>query len=508
MESAVLTAPTSVGIAFALDEDLAVADVIARLDPQAREEALRDLDSETLLYDFDFWGRPSQLYAYRSPNHIIAMLFGRGGGKTHTGCKWVHDKAMANPGCRIGLVARTVADVRGTVVLGESGIMAVAPPSEQPHYVPNNRELTWPNGTIATTFSAEVPDQIRGPQFHFSFAEELATWPVKPPPGSIANAWDNLKIATRLGEHPQIFVATTPRRVPMVVELLNGAHADPGAYTVVRGSTRANRHLSPAYLDVVTGMYEGTSLARQELEGELLGDLTGALLTSAVLDAGRLDRAAYEIFDPMELPIRVIGVDPSVAEKPRDECGIVAVASTFHRQMFRRHTYVLGDFSVHGSPKKWTQRVVEAARQYRAYVVAEDNQGGEMVRMVIQAADPEVPVVLVRSQSSKSVRAEPIVMAAEQGRVRHVDFFGELESQLTSWVPDESNYSPDRLDAWVIANAAALSHRPKGMGGKITTVTNQAAIEARPIHQRQIAGTVSNRRHPAYRPRAKLFFRR
>ena len=509
MDATVLTAPTSVGVAFALEDDLAVADVTARLEPKAREEAMAGLDSELLLYDFDFWGRPSQLYAYRSPAHIIAMLFGRGGGKTHTGCTWVHDKAMKNPGCRIGLVARTVADVRGTVVLGESGIMSVAPPSEMPSYVPNNREVTWPNGSMATTFSAEVPDQIRGPQFHFSFAEELATWPVKPPPGSIANAWDNLKIATRLGAHPQIFVATTPRRVPMVIELLNGAHADPGAYTVVRGSTRANRHLSPAYLDVVTGMYEGTSLARQELEGELLGDMTGAMLTSAVLDANRLDTIQANAFDPLDMPIRVIGVDPSVAEKPRDECGIVGVAATHHRQMFRRQTFVLGDFSVHGSPKKWSERVVEVAREYRAYVVAEDNQGGEMVRMVIQAADPEVPVVLVRSQSSKSVRAEPIVLAAEQGRVHHIDFFGELESQLTSWVPDESNYSPDRLDAWVIANAAALSHRPRGMGGRISPVRGSGVPQPRqlPAGQRRIEG-VDSRRSPAYRPRAKLFFRR
>jgi phage terminase large subunit-like protein len=507
MDATVLTAPTSVGIAFSVEEDLAVADVIARMEEDLRAEAMADLDQELLLHDFDFWGRPSQLYAYRSTAHIIAMLFGRGGGKTHTGCKWVHNKAMENPGCRIGLVARTVADVRGTVVLGESGIMSIAPPSEQPRYVPNNREVTWPNGSMATTFSAEVPDQIRGPQFHFSFAEELATWPVKPPPGSIANAWDNLKIATRLGTHPQIFVATTPRRVPMVVELLNGAHNDPGAYTVVRGSTRANRHLAQTYLDVVTGMYEGTSLARQELEGELLGDLAGALLTSDVLDAGRLD--PKESFDPFDYPIRIIGVDPSVADKPRDECGIVGVAATGHRRFFQRHTYVLGDFSVYGSPRKWAKRAVEAARMYRAYIVAEDNQGGEMVRMVIQAEDPEVPVVLVRSQTSKTVRAEPIVMAAEQNRVHHTDFFGELESQLTSWVPDESNYSPDRLDAWVIANAAALSHRPRGMGGKITAVTGRdpVALTAGTVSKRQISG-VGSRRHPAYRPRTRLMFRR
>jgi Terminase RNaseH-like domain len=152
--------------------------------------------------------------------------------------------------------------------------------------------------------------------------------------------------------------------------------------------------------------------------------------------------------------------------------------------------------------------VVEVARQYQAYVVAEDNQGGEMVRMVIQAADPEVPVVLVRSQSSKTVRAEPIVLAAEQGRVHHLDFFGELESQLTSWVPDESNYSPDRLDAWVIGNAAALSHRPRGMGGKITTVTGRALPAGQPPVSKRRIGGIDSRRSPAYRPRAKLFFRR
>jgi phage terminase large subunit-like protein len=251
--------------------------------------------------------------------------------------------------------------------------------------------------------------------------------------------------------------------VPLVIELLNGTHENPGRYRVIRGSTRANRHLADLYHRTIVDMYSGTSLARQELEGELIGDVEGALLRSEQIR--HLDPKAP--FSPMDFPIRIVGVDPSVADRPRDECGIVVVVSTAQRDPHRRTAYVVRDESLHGSPGVWARRAAILARQYRAYVVAEDNQGGEMVRMVLRAADPDVPVTLARSEASKSVRAEPVVFAYERGQVVHADWFGEYEAQLTSWVPDESKYSPDRLDAGVIALSAALVTTPQGMGGRI-----------------------------------------
>jgi phage terminase large subunit-like protein len=500
-----LLAPTTAGEWFRPDKDLAIADRLASLPPGAREQVLAsdDVDPDALLYDFRFWGRPSQLHAYDSNAHITVILGGRGMGKTRTLSEIAHKLAAKYPGSRGALVARTTNDVRATMVKGESGLLATAHPNDRPKYVPNNREVTWPNGTIAHTFTASVPDMLRGPQFDWALCDEGAAWPHRPPAGSIANAWDNVKLATRLGDNPQIFMATTPRRVPMVIEILNGTHADPNKYRVVRGSTKANRHLAQIYHETIVAMYEGTSLAKQELEGELLGDIDGAMLRMEQIHrVGERDS-----FAPLTLPTRIIGVDPSVAEKPRDECGIVVVCATAERNPNARKAYVVADESVHGSPGVWAKRVATLARQYRAYVVAEDNQGGELVRMIIKAEDPEIPVVLARSAESKQVRAEPVVLAYERGKVLHVDYFGEYESQLTSWVPDESKYSPDRLDAGVIGISAALVNSPSGMGGRIRLGRPAGAPSRRMsgirTSDRSITGSPANNH---YKPRVRFAF--
>jgi phage terminase large subunit-like protein len=505
-----LLAPPSAGRWFPPEQDLAIADRLAALPPDVREQALEsddgEFDTEELLYDFRFWGRPSQLHAYDSDAHITAILAGRGAGKTRTISEIAHKLAKAYPGSRGALVARTTNDVRQTMVKGDSGILNTCHPNERPKYVPNNREVTWPNGTVAHTFTASVPDMLRGPQFDWAIADEGAAWPHRPPAGSIANAWDNLKLATRLGDHPQIFMATTPRRVPMVIEILNGTHLDPSKYNVIRGSTAANRHLAQIYHETIVAMYEGTSLAKQELEGELLGDIEGALLKMAQIR--RVPER--DSFQPLTMPTRIIGVDPSVAEKPRDECGIVVVCATAERNPNLRKAFVVADESVHGSPGVWAKRVATLARQYRAYVVAEDNQGGELVRMIIKAEDPEVPVVLARSAESKQVRAEPVVLAYERGKVSHLDYFGEYESQLTSWVPDESNYSPDRLDAGVIGLSAALINPPSGMGGRIRLGRAAGAPLRRmtSIRTADRSMTGSNATTNAFKPQVRFAFRK
>lgn len=459
-----------IGTYYPADKDLALADMIALLPPEKQAEAMDGMDPATLLHDFSFWGRPSQLDALKSNKWLISLLAGRGYGKTRTLAEWVHDKAMKYPGCRIALVGRVTSDVRDVIIMGESGILACAEPENKPKYVATLRRVIWPNGSEAMTFSADIPDQLRGPQFHFAACDELASWRVKATGGGLTNAWDNVRIATRLGSNPQIFVATTPRRVPMITEIMSLAQSEEDRVTLIRGSTFANRHLSESYMDVVTGLYAGTHLGAQELEGELLGDIDGALLTMGTIDDSR------DLDSPpplLSLPLRVIGVDPSVAESPSDECGIVAVGSTGERKMHERKAWVYEDFSLVGSPHVWAKAVVAAAKKYQAVVVAENNQGGEMVKMVIRAEDPTVPVVLVRAQHGKMLRAEPVVLAYEQGRVQHTDYFTDLEMQLTGWIPGETRKSPDRLDALVHGLTALLVKKPKSWGGSISISTSQ-----------------------------------
>lgn len=464
------------GTYYPAEDDLALADRLARLPEATRNAVLEGIGSEAaheaLAYDFSFWGRPSQLDALNATTPFIAMLAGRGYGKTRSLAQWVHKKAMEQPGSRGILVGRVTSDVRDVIILGESGIMSVAPPSERPRYVSTMRRIVWPNGAEAMTFSADLPDQLRGPQGHWAACDELGSWRQKPAAGTmgLANAWDQVKIATRLGHSPQIFVATTPRRVPTIRDILKIAQETPDKMTLIRGSTNANRHLSPEYLDTVIGMYAGTSLAAQELDGLLLGDTDGALLSMDVIDEYR------DLVPPPidSLPLRVVGLDPSVAENPNDECGIVLAGATGEREPFRRHAYIYEDWSLKGGPNQWAKAATALAKQHNAVIVAEQNQGVELVRMVLTAADPTVPVILVKAQQGKQLRAEPVILAYEQGRVHHAEYFSQLEDQYTTWVPAESKYSPDRVDAAVHALTALLVKAPVGFDGGVRTSRRQS----------------------------------
>lgn len=431
--------------------------MIAELPPAQREEALDGLDLESLQWDWRSWGRPEQFAPVGNWNIWLAIA-GRGWGKTRAGAEWVREKAMQNPGCRIALVARTSGDVSGVMIDGDSGIMNISPPSEQPEHKISKRRLVWPNGSIAETFSAEEPDQIRGPQFHFAWADEAAAWKfVKDASG--LNAWDNLRLATRLGEYPQILATTTPKRTPFMQELLLEAEQKPGQVVLTRGSTYDNAgNLSQAYLDVITGVYEGTRLAEQELMGLMLDAFEGALFGEAAIAKNRVALVDHDKL------LRVVAVDPSVAEQPTDECGIVVVGATRHRKLHQRHAYVLEDASMHGPPDQWARQVVATARRWNAPVIAEGNQGQALVKLAIQNIDPNVPVLLVNSKVGKQLRAEPVALVYEQGRVHHVGIEATLEAQLTNWIPADRK-SPDRLDALVHGLTALLISPPKGLGG-------------------------------------------
>ena len=439
-----------------------IMEQIALLPDDERAIILSGFDADALMWDWSVWGRPEQ-QAPPGDWAIWMYLAGRGAGKTRAAAEWVRQEAKQTTTGqrRFALVARTAADVRDVIVEGESGIMNVSPPSERPLYEPSKRRLTWPNGNTATCFTADEPDSLRGPQFTHAWGDEVAAWRQTPDAAGMT-AFDNLRVGTRLGANPKIMITTTPKRVPLLYKLLDEAK-NTGRVVISRGSTMDNSgNLSNAYLDAITGVYAGTRLAQQELYGEMLDSVEGALWVDELIEQHR--QSAY----PSSTPLRVIGVDPSVAENPRDECGIVVVSSTGERDLYKREAWVLEDASVLGSPDVWANRVVAMARKWGCPVVAEVNQGGALVRNAINTIDPSIKVLEVHSKYGKALRAEPITLAYEQGRVHHIGYLADLESQMVSWVPGEGK-SPDRVDALVHALTALLIKPPAGFtGGKIT----------------------------------------
>jgi len=438
-----------------------IMELLALLPPEEQALALAGMDPDQLLWDWSVWGRPEQ-QAPEGDWNVWLVLAGRGFGKTRLASEWVREQAKyTNTGQRrFALVARTAGDVRDVIVEGESGILNVTPPSERPLYEPSKRRLTWPNGNVASLFTADEPDSLRGPQFTHAWGDEIAAWRQTPDAAGMT-AFDNLRVGTRLGARPKILVTTTPKRTPLLYKLIE--ESKNGGVAITRGSTMDNAgNLSGAYLDTMLGVYEGTALARQELFGEMLEAMEGAMWTEELIERNR------HSYMPQSAPMRVIGVDPSVAENPRDECGIVVVGSTSEYDLYKRQAWVLEDASVLGSPEVWARKVVEMARKWGCPVVAEVNQGGALVRNAINTIDPTVKVLEVHSKQGKQLRAEPITMAYEQDRVHHVGkSMVDLETQMITWIPGEGK-SPDRVDALVHALTALLIKPPAGFsGGKI-----------------------------------------
>jgi phage terminase large subunit-like protein len=369
---------------------------------------------------------------------------------------WYATSARRSPG--VPLVPRIVASAR---VESYTGVV----------WCPVTENKTWfarRNGkTYFTGNTADEPDTLRGPQFHYSWADEAAAWRQIPDATGL-NAFDNLRIATRLGAHPQIAITTTPKRVPLMRSLL--AEEATGRVVVTRGKTSDNAsNLSEAYMDAIMGVYAGTRLARQELYGEMMEDVEGALWSQDLIDLHRTGSAV------IGLPIKLVGVDPSVSERPKDECGIIVIGCTAERELWKRQAWVLEDTTVHGSPDVWSQAVVRTAQRWGAPVVAEVNQGGALVKSALAQHDASINVIEVHSKVGKALRAEPVVLAYEQGRVHHLGILAELEAQQTSWVPGETRDSPDRVDALVHALTAAMIKPPPGLGGGGLTARPTAA---------------------------------
>ena len=369
------------------------------------------------------------------------ILAGRGFGKTRAGSEWVGAMARAVPGTRIALVGGSIDEVRQVMIEGPSGLITVAHDEARPVWRADAGELRFANGSIAFVYSAHAPESLRGPEHHYAWCDELAKWRVTPGEA----AWDNLMLGLRLGEQPRVLVTTTPRAGALMTRVASLAEE---RGSIMRGGTRDNLHLPPSFVAAMVSQYEGTRLGRQELDGELIEDVEGALWSRALIEGCRV-RAVPGL-------VRVVvGVDPpagTASGTGGDACGIVAVALGEDGR-----GYVLDDASVRGgSPERWAAAVAACAARWDAdRVVAEANNGGAMVKSVLTAADAMLPIKLVRASHGKVARAEPVMTLYQRGKVAHVGAFAALEDELCGLTTGGGyagpGRSPDRADALVWA---------------------------------------------------------
>lgn len=393
---------------------------------------------------------------------VWLLLGGRGAGKTRAGAEWVRDFVRDRTDARIALVSETYADGREVMIDGPSGLAHIGHPIERPRYEPSRRRLVWKHGAVGYVFSSEDPDGLRGHSFDAAWCDELAKWK------HAEETWSNLQLALRLGKRPRQAVTTTPRPTA----LLKRIRAAKGTHEKNATTYDNEQNLSRAFLDEIAAAYEGTTLGRQELLGELVENVAGALWTHEMIDGCRI--SAPQGFSSA-LDRIVVAVDPPVsAGEGADECGIVVAGvvaggraqvadhpATCSLQPATSTAFVLADRSLGGlSPRQWAQRAVAAFHEFKAdRLVVETNQGGAMVREIVRQIDASVPVREVHATRGKRLRAEPVAALYEQGRVRHVGAFPKLEDQMTTYA-GEAGRSPDRLDALVWALTDLLL-RPK-----------------------------------------------
>ena len=424
---------------------------------------LSDNALAALPYLFEFWALDHQ----RPPAGdwtTWVVMGGRGAGKTRAGAEWVRaqvEGAMPSDAgrCRrVALVGETIEQVREVMIFGDSGIMASSPPDRRPEWHATRKVLIWPNKAEAWVVSASNPESLRGPQFDCAWVDELAKWK------KARETWDMLQFALRLGDRPQQMVTTTPRNVAVLREILEARDT-----VVTTAPTNANKvNLAQSFLEKVYADYKGSRLGRQELDGELLGDVEGALWKLVAIDGARVEERPA-------LDRVVVAVDPPASSKvTSDACGIVVAGVKMAGPPQDWRAFVLADCSVQGAtPNVWAKAVVRAAERFEAdRVVAEVNQGGEMVESVLRQQSALLPYRAVRAKRGKVTRAEPVAALYEQGRVAHVGAFRDLEDQMCEMTLSgfKGAGSPDRVDALVWAltdlmiDPAARYQRPRVRG--------------------------------------------
>ena len=402
---------------------------------------LTDAQIRRIYFDWRFWARDDQLPPENDPVwRVWLLLGGRGAGKTRAGAEWVRAQGIglwdgdARRSRRIALIGETFADVRRVMIEGASGLLAVHADEERPVFEASNGRIVWPNGSVAHVFSAETPDSLRGPQFEFAWCDEIAKW--REPD----QVWDMLQFALRLGTVPRVCVTTTPRPLPFLKSLIADA-----ATVTNRAATHDNAvNLAPGFVTEMERRYQGSVLGRQELLGEIVEGEQGALWRRDWIESARVSLAP-------DLRRIVVAVDPPVtATKYSDACGIVVAGEAEDGQVF-----VLADLTLEGrEPHVWARAAVAAFHEFKAdRIVAETNQGGDLVVAILKQMDENVPVQKVTATRGKWLRAEPVAALYAEGRVSHVGRFEKLEAQMMAFAGDgrAGGRSPDRLDALVWA---------------------------------------------------------
>ncbi len=429
-------------------------DVLEELPQEEKLEILkllRDNEAVAISDDWFFQARREQL---EPPGDwfIWAQIAGRGFGKNWTASHWLineHEQGLAENSC---IVAATSNDLVRYCLNGPSGIMSLAPKRFYPEYKTQSNKLIWPNKTETHLFTSEKPRRLRGGNFDRAWCDELSYWQY------VEDTWDMLMFGLRHGDIVKCIVTMTPRPIPLVKELIARNGKD---VFITSGSTYDNLHnLSSVFRDKVIKRYEGTRLGRQELEGVVLMDVEGALWDHEMIDELRIE-------DRPSLKKIVVSLDPSVTSGQRaDEAGLCVVGLGNND-----HCYVLADISGQYSTKKWVQMAIGAYHSFGAnHIVAEKNNGGDLIRDVIHNEDANVPVKLVSASTGKVARAEPVSMLYEQKRVHHIGFFPELEDEMCMFVPGDvkGKDSPNRVDAlvWGITDLIVKKRLKAGTWGR------------------------------------------
>ena len=434
--------------------------------PEGRRRAfLDDLSGSALAampWLWEVWANPLHQTAPEGDWTTWTILGGRGAGKTRAGAEWIRSRVEGatpdSPGLsrRVALVGETLEQARAVMVEGDSGILAATPPDRRPKFISSRGLLVWPNGAEAWLASAVNFEALRGPQFDTAWADELAKWRYA------REAWDMLQFTLRLGSDPRQIVTTTPRDVPVLRDILD----DP-ATVVSRAGTAANAaNLAPGFLARMEARYGGTWMGRQELEGELLREREGALWTRALIDTARA-------LPPDDMTRVVVAVDPPVSTgKSADECGIIVAGVRARGAPRDWEVWVLDDRSIQGAtPQRWAEEAAAAYADFGAdRLVAEVNQGGDLVESLMRQVAPQIAYRGVHARKGKRLRAEPVAALYEQGRVHHADGFPELEDQMCAFTARGTGPSPDRLDALVWALTDLIIDAPDGLGPRVRTL--------------------------------------
>lgn len=429
-----------------IDEVLATAEPkakrISRLGPEERQaffEKLTPDETVKLQHDWRFWGRPSQLPPGEECECCHGqwltwlILAGRGWGKSRTGAEWVHEQVDGRYG-RLHLVGATASDARDIMIEGPAGILATQKPWNKATYQPTKRKVLWENGAVALVFSADEPERLRGEQCEAAWCDELAAW-------RYPEAWSQLQLGLRLGPFPRTVVTTTPIASRIIKDLAKAKTTH-----VTKGITYENLdHLAPAFIAEVVRVFEGTRFGRQEIYADILDDAPGALWNRALLDEGRVGKGDV----PKSFDRVVVAIDPAMTMTDESsETGIIVAGRAKVGDEMR--AFVLADASGKYKPDEWGSKAVSLYLGWNAdAIVAEVNQGGDLVVNNILTTDPSIPVKTVRASKGKLLRAEPVSTLYERGLVHHVGSFNVLEDQMCEW--EQGMDSPDRLDALVWA---------------------------------------------------------